>query len=211
MVIQVVLGYVVGVLAALATLHPRRWGMVGAVAVLAYAVWVLAGQPGSREGLVGAHLEDTVNKGRERPKESAGPGLEEERNEVEAIATEKVEAMMKEDEDEAKVTEAQAKVMGAEAQAKVEREETVEKQAKGGETRLKRKEWAEESAKLGLDQTKAKELLHWNDKPESEPKVEAFTPSSLFSPRSHDVAASFNGCRVYRESILRPKESLLGF
>ena len=49
MVIQVVLGYVVGVLAALATLYPRRWGLVGAVAVLAYAVWVLAGQPGSRQ------------------------------------------------------------------------------------------------------------------------------------------------------------------
>ena len=41
--------------------------------------------------------------------------------------------------------------------------------------------------------------------------AEGFTSGNLFSPRSHDVAASFNGCRVYRESILRPKESLLGF
>ena len=57
MVVQVVLGYVVGVLAALATLHPRRWGMVGAVAVLAYAVWVLAGQPGSREGYMNVSSE----------------------------------------------------------------------------------------------------------------------------------------------------------
>jgi hypothetical protein len=38
-------------------------------------------------------------------------------------------------------------------------------------------------------------------------QTEAFTSSSPVSPRSHDVALSFNGCRAHHEAAVRPKES----
>ena len=57
-------------------------------------------------------------------------------------------------------------------------------------------------------QRDGKRLVYAEDARSDDVKqAEGFTSGNLFSPRSRDIAASSNGCRVYRESILRPKES----
>ena len=124
--------------------------------------------------------------------------LQEPENEVEGLQNELTVAVANSEDAERRKEGRQQRPYGAAAERLVqEKEKRVEE--------AQRVEHPEKKRARGRE--KKEEVWNKGSTVERKDSLEGFTSGSLVSPRSHDVALSFNGCRVHNEVAVRPKES----
>ena len=212
MILQAIVGYTVGVVAALAVVYPRRWQLVGGITVMAYGLWLLHGLSRSREGMDAKPVEHKVDDDEEPDSGEADVVDDEEKPDSREADVERQLA------GESRIKRKMAKGVRpaeapfAEEALPAEAPAVEEAKAKAKAEALEEKNYEDGTGPF----TKAEVILQrrrdaakrigTNKEGAKKEEVEAFQSGGMLDGAA-GAGGAYYGCMTHHENRIRPRES----